>query len=325
MSFINRLKLLNNFLNQYPYASHGPVEVGIEITNHCNLNCVMCARQEMTRHLGHMSWKLFTKIIDQTCSTAEMYGLYGRGEPLLCPFLFKMIDYCHQKGVPVALSTNATILDKKMTEQLINHPPDHLIFAIDAFNAKTYQKIRRGGNFTQVRKNVAYFLKKAQEKGSPSFTVIQLVKQELNQNEVADFKKYWSNKRASIVYIKPVTQTTNIKNRSSKPLYCLSPWRTFLVSWQGEVYPCCLDTNCRFKLGNIKNQSFQAIWNGPVWQNLRASFKKRRLKPLCRSCTLSQPSLLSTIAISFFPELTIKKAVPQLRRLLHFLPLWRRQ
>lgn len=321
MGLVNRLKLLNNYLAQRPYASHGPVEIGIEVTNRCNLNCIMCSRQEMTRPLGDISWDLFSKIVDQTYQTAEIYSLFGLGEPLLHPHLFRMIDYCHKKGVPVTLSTNATVLGRQKTKQLIKHPPDHLLLALDAMTAETYKKITRRGGFDQVRRNILYYLKEKQKNQSPTLAILLFVKQELNRNEVSDFKKYWQNKGASVIYIKPVTQMINLKTKSSQPARCLFPWRTLSVTWQGEVFPCCQDTNCSFNLGNLKDQSFEAIWNGPNWQHLRASFKNRQLEPLCLSCNIYRPSLPTTIAMSFLPELTIKKAVPYLnplQQLFHF-------
>ncbi len=328
MSLVNRLKLLSNYLKKEPYASHGPTEVGIEITNRCNLNCIMCSRRIMKRPVGDISWKLFTKIVDQTCQVAEIYGLYGLGEPLLSPRLPKMIDYCHQKGVPVALSTNAMLLDKKATEKLIKHPVDHLLFALDAQTAKTYNQIRRGGNFYQVRRNIKHYLKRKQEEQSPTFATLLFVKQDLNQKEVKAFKKYWKNQGLSSIQIKPVAEKIKLKVGSAQPLECLPPWWQFIVTWQGEVHACCLDANGVFRLGNMESQSFKSIWNGPAWQDLRLSFKNRRLKPLCRSCTLRQPSRLTTTIMSFFPELTIKKLVPfvdQIGEFLFFLPLWRRR
>ena len=310
MPLTNRLKLLKNYLKKNSFASHGPVEVGIEITNRCNLNCIMCSRQIMKRPEGDISWQLFKKIVDQTHKTAEIYGLYGLGEPLLNPKVFKMIDYCHEKGVPVALSTNAVLLNKKIAEKLINHPPDHLLFALDAHREKTYQKIRRGKNLKRVQENIQYYLKRKQEERPPTFAAILFVKQALNKKEVKPFKKYWQSKGASHIHIKPVAEKINLKARSNPPRQCLSPWRYFVVTWQGEVHACCLDANNTFRLGNMKNQSFESIWNSPVWQSLRVSFKTGRLKPLCRCCTLRQPSLLAAIIMSIFPELTIKKLVP---------------
>jgi len=315
MALKNRLKLLTNYLKQKPSASHGPVEIGIEVTNHCNLNCIMCNRQEMTRPLGDISWNLFTRIVDQTYQTAEIYNLFGLGEPLLHPALFKMIDYCHQKGVPVAISTNATVLNQKAIKNLINHPPDYLLLALPAATPATYQLITGSADFYQVRKNITRYLQAKQKKKPPTMAILLFIKQKLNQAEAVKFKKYWQNKGASTIYIKPVTKMTNLKIISPPPAHCLFPWRIFNITWQGDVFPCCLDTNCSFKLGNIKKQNVKDIWNGKNWQRLRRSFKNYQLSPLCRSCSVYKPTLPATLAMTLLSELTIKKAIPYLNQL----------
>jgi radical SAM protein with 4Fe4S-binding SPASM domain len=266
----------------------------------------------MTRPIGYISWPLFKKIVDQTCSTAEVYNLFGLGEPLFHRQLFKMIDYCQQKKAAVVISTNATLLDKDKINQLIAHPPDYLLFALDAQTRKTYQKIRGGNNFNQVRTNIDNYLKKKKERKVPTFAVLLFVKQEINKHEVKAFKKYWRNKGAAI-YIKPVTQMTKLTPRSQPSKRCLFPWRTLNITWQGDVYPCCQDTNCEFRLGNLKKQSIKEIWNGSQWQKLRLSFKNNKLDALCQSCQVYRPSLLTTIGLSLFNELTIKKVVPFLK------------
>lgn len=326
MSLKNRYLLLEKYLTKQFFASHGPVEIGIEITNRCTLKCIMCSRQIMKRPLGDISWELFTKIVDQTCSTAEIYLLYGLGEPLLHSQLPNMIDYCHQKGVPVAISTNATKLEREKTEMLINHPPDHFLLALDAYTNKTYQKIRKGGNFYQIRNNIKHYLKRLNQVKPPTFSYLLFVKQEINQKEIKSFINYWQKNNAPAIHIKPITEKINLKRKAIPPKRCLSPWRSLNVTWQGEVYPCCLDTNCSFHLGNLNKMSLAKIWNGQPWLKLRRSFKNGKLSPLCRSCSIRQPSLVSTLFISLLPEITIKKVFPRLDRLqqkISFLPFWR--
>ena len=45
-----------------------PLNVAIEITNHCNLNCIMCGNNRLTRPRGIISPELFKKIIDEVVS-----------------------------------------------------------------------------------------------------------------------------------------------------------------------------------------------------------------------------------------------------------------
>lgn len=64
-----------------------------ELTNRCNLNCIMCpVNRDMRRKKGFMDVKLFKKIIDEN---PQLYCtvLYFRGKSLLHPNFFDMVNY----------------------------------------------------------------------------------------------------------------------------------------------------------------------------------------------------------------------------------------
>ncbi|MSR75567.1 MAG: radical SAM protein [Planctomycetes bacterium] len=55
----------------------------------------------------------------------------------------------------------------------------------------------------------------------------------------------------------------------------------------GNVYPCCRGWDDHLLMGNIFQSSFEAIWNGPAYQQLRGEFLSGELREGCRRCTLS--------------------------------------
>ncbi|MAG56767.1 MAG: hypothetical protein CMJ83_10790 [Planctomycetes bacterium] len=55
----------------------------------------------------------------------------------------------------------------------------------------------------------------------------------------------------------------------------------------GNVYPCCRGWGEHLRMGNIFEQSFDEIWNGPEYQKLREEFLSGDLREGCRQCTLS--------------------------------------
>lgn len=65
------------------------------------------------------------------------------------------------------------------------------------------------------------------------------------------------------------------------PGFCISTAITIRVEWDGTVLPCCRD---QIVLGNLHEQGFLEIWNGPLMQRLRESFFRRRLRPFCQRC-----------------------------------------
>lgn len=72
-----------------------PYEYYIELTNHCTLKCLMCARTEMTRSMGIMKMNLYCKIIDEIAEK-QPYAFvhyYGIGESMVDKSVFKKLEY----------------------------------------------------------------------------------------------------------------------------------------------------------------------------------------------------------------------------------------
>src|SRR3989344_5333310 len=156
----NRLKILSHYLGRSAKSSPGAVEIGIEATNLCNLDCTMCPRSEMKRPVGQMSIATLKRIVSQVKPFAELVYLHGLGEPLLHPQLDQMIAYVHEAGIKVGLSTNITLLTKKKSEMLIRAGLDYLILPMEGARAETYEKIRLGASFEKVLENINGFFHK---------------------------------------------------------------------------------------------------------------------------------------------------------------------
>ena len=60
--------------------------------------------------------------------------------------------------------------------------------------------------------------------------------------------------------------------------WCFSPWLFATISPYGDVYPCL-----QLKMGNIREESLEDIWNGDIFQRFRNRIE-RVLYPRCRRC-----------------------------------------
>ena len=54
------------------------------------------------------------------------------------------------------------------------------------------------------------------------------------------------------------------------------------IDLNGSLTTCCYDVSHRY--GNLKEQSFREIWNGPLYRKLRREMVKGRLPGWCRDC-----------------------------------------
>lgn len=84
----------------------------IEATNGCNLSCSFCPRQTpvLQRAEGFLSIGLLDRVDWKATTYTE---LQLSGEPLLHPALLPIIQYLHDVGVKVGLSTNLTVWRKQ--------------------------------------------------------------------------------------------------------------------------------------------------------------------------------------------------------------------
>lgn len=320
---VNRARLLFDFLVRREKTKGLPLEIGVEIINVCNLRCIMCPYGEMvakkTRPQKKMSFSLFKKIIDEIASFAELIYLHGLGEPLLHPQIFEFINYAKEKDIRVGISTNVMLLDKKRSKKLLDSGIDYLILAMDGATKETYEKIRVGGDFGRVEKNIKNFLKMKKERKKKPFVVIQFITMEENEKEIDLFLKKWQGKGADVVRIKPKISLKDKDKRGKAKItpYCFHIFRQLNINSDGTVVPCCEDVHGRYPLGNVKKSSLKELWNSEKMQILRKkNFQNKRQEiNICKTCLYPQPTTLETVGVMIFDHLTVKKILPRIENL----------
>lgn len=69
-------------------------------------------------------------------------------------------------------------------------------------------------------------------------------------------------------------------------LFCAAPWNHFFVQQDGDVRVCCMTGVQGEVLGNINEQTWEDIWYGEKYQNLRKRFLERDPETLkyCKHC-----------------------------------------
>jgi len=66
---------------------------------------------------------------------------------------------------------------------------------------------------------------------------------------------------------------------------CPLPWWSVYVEVDGSVKPCCVYNKM---LGNLLEQPFREIWNGPKFRELRRTVNTPQMPPICRHCTIQE-------------------------------------
>ncbi|MCP4652735.1 MAG: radical SAM protein [Candidatus Omnitrophica bacterium] len=154
-----------NFLQESLQARAPPKLVEIEITNFCNLKCIVCRRGLLgykQAPVKHMALDDFKKIIDMYDYPIERFQFCGTSEPTVNPYLVDMVKYVVDKKHPkeVELITNGTLLTPRLSRELINAGITMLRISIDGPDEGTYQRIRKHG-LQPILTNVKQFKKTA--------------------------------------------------------------------------------------------------------------------------------------------------------------------
>lgn len=259
--------------------------VTLEVTNHCNLNCVMCpVNRSMSRDKGYMDFGLVKKIVDENPGL-EYIALYTWGEPFLHPDLFRMIDYIGQAGIRTNTVTNGTLLDDACIDRLVKSPLDRIAVSVDG-TGEFYERIRTF-RYDTLEANIHRLVARRDQTGSPLKIDLIMTVFEQNEENVEEFCRAWQDK-VDRIQIQPRLYTAEdgaaeVKKRTK---LCDEPWRgSLFVHWDGTVAPCCVDYNNALVVGNAWEEELRVILNGPRMRCLRRDLLLGRFTGLCARCT----------------------------------------
>lgn len=324
--FLNRSRMVAAYFGGRGGARLYPQEVVIELTNHCNLACVMCPQKDMTRSKGFMEEGLYRSIIDQVAGRTELVYLYGTGESVLHKQLPEYIAYAAGKGLTTCLSTNGLPLTEANARNILGSGLRHLIVALDGGTKQTYESIRIGGDFDKLVANIRLLLRLRREMASPTLITLQMIVMERNESERARFVALFDEEERRQVFqfrFKPHYETYAHGHegvRHTRPCFWL--WNMLSVSWTGDVQLCCMDYDVKGVPGlSLARQSVEDVWNSAAFERLRVAHKRLDYDsiPLCRGCDIPEQGYFSTasiLATPLFDADQVRRLLPWYERLL---------
>ena len=281
-----------------------PDIIDIELTNNCNLNCSMCARQCMTRDKGFMDEKLFMSIIDETALELTPIRLIGWGEPFLHP---KIIDFCRyvkivkritdidkltEKGTPLHITTNGQLITEKQMKELVNLELDSIVFSMQGATKEGYEKMRVGSSYDKLEENIKKLIKIRGDREKPFIHISSTMTSETPE-EVESFRNYWKGIVDSVgIGITQPSSAGSAGYTNYRP--CTEVFHKILIKWDGRVSPCCNDCNNDLVIGNLWEKNLKQMSNRivDIWKNNKVleatrellTNNKHRNLSLCKNC-----------------------------------------
>ena len=323
------MKLLNPLVARlhsrlrYPRVPPAPRCLFIETTSRCNLNCLMCPRQQMRRPALDMSEALFHSVVDQAAeydrqNLLDLVALHGFGEPLMHPQFLDFVEYAGARLPRVRergplrealqglnVSSNALLLDEAKARALLASKLTWLAVSVDGCTAGTYEAMRRGGRFEQVKANVQRLLEINRQRPRALPTIsIQMIATRTTLPEFEQVATHWREQAGAVenvrIELKPYTtwagqvQALELADADARAgffyLHCGRPYNTIVINADGGQALCCYDVQAAGGLGNANDTALDELWRGARLNEIRRKLAAGRAGelPLCRDCAMTR-------------------------------------
>lgn len=289
-----------------------PVTISIEPTTSCNLRCPECPSglRSFTRPTGMLQPDLFKKVVNQIKQHTVYMTFYFQGEPYLNPNFLTMVSMADKAGIITSTSTNAHYLSKQVATETVKAGLKRLIISIDGTTQEVYEQYRKGGSLQKVIESTKNIIEaRKQLKSRYPVLIFQFLVVKPNEHQINDIKHLAKELGVDKVVFKTaqiynfefgnplIPENTRysryyrlfdgrykIKNKLLNK--CWKLWHSCVITWNGDVLPCCFDKDGEFKMGNVEENNFSTIWMNTKYRQFRKSLLSSRKEiSICKNCT----------------------------------------
>lgn len=317
MSNLN-MKLTHPLQKFYQIIDHGdynskqahlpefPRLLELEITNHCNFQCLMCktGTHVCKRERGYMSWDTYQKLLDEVAGREFAFKFVGQGEPMLHPDALNMVRAAANIGITCHLTTNGSCLDDSNMEDWVSSGLASIKFSFQGVDADGYRALRQRDDFDALYQRIERFYQVRGNRLSPFITVCTSITDETPE-QVEAFRARFSPicDQVEIGFTTlEFIEADRIQNEETRNRFleiqrkqmlnkvrypcCNQVFDILAVHWNGDVTACCADTDDQMILGNLHEHNLAYYWVCEREQEFRRILAQCDYEslPLCQHC-----------------------------------------
>lgn len=312
----NILKVYSSFhISSYlkkPVQWGKPFNISIEPTTECNLGCPECPSglKSFSRPTGKIDVAFFDKFLNDTADNLLYLYFYFQGEPYLHPKFLEMVQKAKKRNIYTVTSTNAHFLTERKARETVESGLDRILVSVDGTTQEVYEQYRINGKLEKVKKGIANLVKaKAEMKSKTPHIILQFLVVKPNEHQIEEVKALGKQlgvdevalKTAQIYdyengsdliptieefsrYKKQADGKYAIKNKMKNQ--CWKLWHSNVVTWDGQVTPCCFDKDADYSMGNLNDLSIEEIWSNKKYNKFRTQIlKDRKSIDICKNCS----------------------------------------
>lgn len=294
----------------------------LELTNACNLNCIMCGRNaaNFKPTMFNMEW---LEKLNPVAAQVEEVTLMGWGEPTMHPQFTDFLKWGKEKGLRKYFCSNGMRLDH-IFDSIFEYETDIIAVSMDGSTKEMNDQIRTGADFYKILGNIEKISEyKAKNNLIFPYMNFVLTASQTNLHQLPDLVKLAG--KVGLDEVKVVYLTAFDEELAQVSLYnqqemvrnyfgeakkvavdlgialkfphfqgedpagtqahkdCYTCYRDFFLGSDGFIRPCMSSSEKFFQIDDFSN--FDDIWNGQAYVNHRAKVNQYDLpyEP-CANC-----------------------------------------
>lgn len=166
-----------------------PLEVSIEVTRRCPLECQHCYNNlpmgDQEARSREMTTEEHLKMLDELEEMGCFWLLYTGGEIFARKDFLEIYTYAKKKGFLITLFTNGTLINERIADYLVEWPPFAIEITLYGRTRETYEALTQiPGSYDRCLRGI----KLLHERGLP--LKLKTVATSINKHEVFAMKKF---------------------------------------------------------------------------------------------------------------------------------------
>ena len=176
-------------LHQRQKGERAPLQVSIEVTRRCPLECQHCYNNlpmgDQAARSREMTSEEHFRMLDELVEMGCFWLLYTGGEIFARKDFLEIYTYAKRKGFLITLFTNGTLINEKIADYLTEWPPFAIEITLYGRSKETYEALTQvPGSYERCLRGI----KLLRERGLP--LKLKTVATSINKHEISAMRRF---------------------------------------------------------------------------------------------------------------------------------------